>query len=659
VLTYLGIYPALAGNQVLLRLLNPSDGTPQAIAADGAGHLFVLSALPGTPGPEVRVVKLDLAGIRLASIDLPQVVSSTAAATDAQGNLIVAGADSSFQGRVVKVDAQLHGPIFSMSLPGAINAMAVDASANVYVTGSTGSTVFPVTGGAFQAKPPGQDPLHGSSAVYAFVTEIASDGSKLLYSTYFGGDATNCTGGNSCAGAYGSTIGTAIAVDSSGGIAIAGTTDATGLPTTPGALGPTCSCQYGVSAGFIAWFQPGAAQQLSSSTFLNAPNQPFEPVLVDALALDAAGNVIVGGNGPATLPTTLPNALGPGGGGFLIKVNRAATAVIWGTFYGSPLFSNVKTVAVDPQGRVLAAGAIPNPGAGLTSSPTSVVASYVARFSADGATLIDSYQGPLGLAGQYLAVTSTGGFASAGLAGGLWIETAALGPSLLAVVNSAGGGSFTTVAPYELISLYGVGIGPTPSLTGQVVNGAYSSSLGGYQVLFDGTPAPLLYAGAGQYNTVVPSGVGGQASTKLQIVTPLGIIDGPSVFVASYEPAVFVNPQTALAAAVNQDGTLNSSANPAAPGTVVTVFATGAGSGPYSDGALVPMGIHYSNVPVYAISGLHSLEVEFAGDAPGMVAGVMQINFRVPDTIDPSPSFNLGFLVGGVLTPSVVIAVAQ
>ena len=98
VLTYLGIYPALAGNQVLLRLLNPSDGTPQAIAADGAGHLFVLSAPPGTPGPEVRVVKLDLAGIRLASIDLPQVVSSTAASTDAQGNLIVAGADSSFRG---------------------------------------------------------------------------------------------------------------------------------------------------------------------------------------------------------------------------------------------------------------------------------------------------------------------------------------------------------------------------------------------------------------------------------------------------------------------------------------------------------------------------------------------------------------------------------
>jgi uncharacterized protein (TIGR03437 family) len=542
-----------------------------------------------------------------------------------------------------------------MSLPGAINAMAVDASANVYVTGSTGSTVFPVTGGAFQAKPPGQDPLRGSSAVYAFVTEIASNGSKLLYSTYFGGDATNCTGGNSCAGAYGSTIGTVIAVDSSGGIAIAGTTDATGLPTTPGALGPTCSCQYGVSAGFIAWFQPGAAQQLSSSTFLNAPNQPFEPVLVDALALDAAGNVIVGGNGPATLPTTLGTG---SGGGFVIKVNRAATAVMWGTFYGSG-FSNVKAIAMDSQGRVLITGAKDNPGAGLTASQTSVWANYVTRLSADGATVIDSYLGSLGLVGQSLAMTSTGGFASLGVAGGLWIETAALGPSLLAVVNSAGGGSFTTVAPYELISLYGVGIGPTPSLTGQVVNGAYSSSLGGYQVLFDGTPAPLLYAGAGQYNTVVPSGVGGQASTKLQIVTPLGIIDGPSVFVASYEPAVFVNPQTALAAAVNQDGTINSFANPATPGTVVTVFATGAGSGPYSVGALVPMGIHYSNVPVYAISGLHSLEVEFAGDAPGMVAGVMQINFRVPDTIDPSPGFNLGFLVGGVLTPSVVIAVAQ
>ncbi len=654
----IGLSPALAGNQVVLRILDPSDGVPQAIAADPSGHLFAVSTLTVAGQPQTRVVKLDLNGTRLASLDIGQLALTRAVAMDAQGNLILAGADSSYQGRVLKVDGQLHGTIFSTSLPAIVYAVAVDGSGNIYVTGSTGSTTFPVTTGAYQNKPPVQDPPRGTSAVYAFVTEIASDGSKLLYSTYFGDDATTCVGGSSCVGAYGSTVGTVIGLDSSGNVTIAGTTDAYNLPTTAGVLGAACACRHQTTAGFIARFQPGAAQQqqLQWSTFLNAPNQPTVSVVVDALALDAAGNVIVGGNGPPTLPTTLGTG---SGGGFLIKVNRTASAVVWGTFYGSGAFSNVKAIAMDSQGRVLITGAKDNPGAGLTASQTSVFANYVTRLSADGATVIDSYQGPLGLVGQGLAMASTGGFASLGVAGGLWLEGTASGPSLLAVQNSAGGASLTTVAPYELISIYGLTIGPPVPLSGQVVNGAFTSSLGGYQVLFDGTAAPLLYAGAGQFNAIVPSGVGNKTSAKIQIVTPQGTLDGPTMFVAPVEPSVFVNTQTALAAAVNQDGTINSTAHPAKPGSIVTVFVSGGGGGSFSDGALVPLGIFYSYEEVLGISGLLSLEVEFAGAAPGQVAGVMQINFRVPSSLQPGPIFAFSFQIGSVPTGTVGISVSQ
>ncbi len=636
------------------------------MAADAGGHLFVVSALPIAGQQQTRVVKLDLGGIRLASLDIGQIASPQAVATDPQGNVIVAGQDSSYQGRVVKIDGQLHTTVFSMSLPASINAAAVDASGNIYVTGSTSSAVFPVTPGAYQSKPPGSSPLAPDApAVYAFFTEISADGSKLLYSTYFGDDAVSCISASSCVGAYAWTAATAIALDSSGGVVIAGYTDATNLPTTPGAVAAYCACQYHLrTAGFIARFQPGAAQQLQSSTFLNT-SQPNATVNVSALALDAAGNAIVGGGG-STLPTT-PGTVEPtpiavpgagDGGGFLIKLNRSATAVVWGTYFGSSAFSSVRAIYVDAQGRVLFTGSSVTPPVSASPPLSSFVSSYVARLTSDGATLTDYFSGPSGLVGQGLAMQPTGAFAAVGYSGGLWIEGAASGPSLLAGQNSAGGASLTTVAPYELISLYGLTIGPPVPVGGQVVNGAFTTSLSGYQVLFDGAAAPLLYAGAGQINAVVPSGVSGKASTKVQIVTPQGTVDGPTMFVASVEPSVFVNSQTGLAAAVNQDGTVNSASNPAKPGSIVTVFVSGGGSGYYSDGALVPLGIFSSYEEVLGISGLLSLEVEFAGAAPGMVAGVVQINFRVPSSLQPGSTFAFSFQIGNVPTGTVQIAVA-
>src|SRR5258708_39446337 len=98
-----------------------------------------------------------------------------------------------------------------------------------------------------------------------------------------------------------------------------------------------------------------------------------------------------------------------------------------------------------------------------------------------------------------------GGFAALGKS--LWIETANPGPSLLGVTNSAGGGYSSTVVRSELVTLYGIGIGPATPINGQVQSGAFKSSLGGYQVLVDGVAAPLLYANSTQMNIVVPRGI--------------------------------------------------------------------------------------------------------------------------------------------------------
>src|ERR1035438_9384304 len=100
------ISSAIAGNQVLLRNLNSADGTPTVLAAGGSGQIFVISTLPATGAQISRVVELDLTGTRLASLDLTQMAYPAAAVTDAQGDLIVVGQNSTYQGIVLKLDTR-------------------------------------------------------------------------------------------------------------------------------------------------------------------------------------------------------------------------------------------------------------------------------------------------------------------------------------------------------------------------------------------------------------------------------------------------------------------------------------------------------------------------------------------------------------------------
>jgi uncharacterized protein (TIGR03437 family) len=362
----------------------------------------------------------------------------------------------------------------------------------------------------------------------------------------------------------------------------------------------------------------------------------------------------VGGFGPPGLPGT-PGALQPSletnfNTGFLAKLNNTGTAAIWGTYFGSSRVTRVSALGVDVQGRVLFTGlmldAVP-PANGSSSSTLP----YVARLASDGATLVDYYEGPVG---QDLVITSEGGFAALGQS--LWIETAHAGPSLLAVTNSAGGGYSSTVVRCELVTLYGVGLGPPAPINGQVQNGAFTSSLGGYQVLVDGVAAPLLYADSRQMNIVVPRGIG--AASHVQVVTPAGTVDGPILPVSySAVPAIFHDSQTGLASGLNQDGSINSPSNPAKHGSVVTLFASGGGANYFADGALVPMGIYDASTKVWAGDDTRSFEVVFAGDAPGLVAGIMQINLRLPDSLPPGGTLTFTVVIGGVSTDQNRIAV--
>jgi uncharacterized protein (TIGR03437 family) len=207
-----------------------------------------------------------------------------------------------------------------------------------------------------------------------------------------------------------------------------------------------------------------------------------------------------------------------------------------------------------------------------------------------------------------------------------------------------------------LISLDGIGLGPSTPASGQVVNGQAPISLNGVQVLFDGVAASLLYVGPNQINAVVPEEVLGRETTALQIVTPSGTLDS-TIPIRLSEPQVFVvqvpSQTYPTAAALNEDGTLNSAANPAAPGSTVSVWATG--------GGLPGLPVSVLRVVVVGVveQGAYSLEVLYAGQAPGMVDGVMQINFRLPPADEESSTFGFQLQIGDASSDLFVLYIQE
>jgi uncharacterized protein (TIGR03437 family) len=664
-------------NQIQLQYLNNGDqGTALALATDPSGNFFTVSTIVDESGRGLmRINKLDPSGNPLASFDFGSNGTPAAAATDAQGNLIVVGTANSTgfplvaplfasvngtSAFVMKINSQLTSVLFSTLLinQSTASAVALDSTGNIYVVGY-GPPVT-ITPGAYR-----------TSAAGAFIMEISSNGTSLLLATQFGGSMVSCTGGSACIGASAYTQATVVAIDPSGAIVFAGNTTALDLPVTPGVVGPVCQCTYNSGSGFVAKLSPGGSQ-LEWSTYTNATqSSPYHSLAINALALDATGNVLIGGAAPGfqTTAGTFQAALPADAqwSGFLAKLNPAASQFIWSTYMGGNqsgqgISARVDSIAVNASGQIAITG-YSDPT--LLPSVTGVTYfgdTYSAWISSDGSTITSLYVGADQATGQALVLTSSGTLSALGRAGSLWIENSGAGPSLFSTATAALGPVSSLIAPYELFSFYGAGIGPQTPLDGQAVNGAFTTSLGGYTVMFNGIPAPLLYSSSAQVNTIVPSELAGQDSARLAIVTPTGTINGPILNLRQAQPYIFTNSATGLSAALNQDGTLNSPQNPATPGSVVTIYATGGAPFLWSDGQIVPTD-HFLNsrVPVSVLAGpngLTSMEVDYAGDAPGLVAGVMQINFRLPASTSPLTTFSFQLEVANVLGGSGTVAVS-
>ena len=230
-------------------------------------------------------------------------------------------------------------------------------------------------------------------------------------------------------------------------------------------------------------------------------------------------------------------------------------------------------------------------------------------------------------------------------------------PLISSVVNSA---SFLpgAVAPGELVTIYGANLGPTYAEQG-IVDSVHvlDNSIEATQVFVDGIAAPILYVSPSQINLVIPFGVSG-TSTQIQIVYQGQPTASTTVPVQAASPALFsLNSSGGGPGAIlNQDGTVNSSSNAAAPGSVVVLYATGAGlTTPASvDGLLATAPYPMPNLPVsVTIDGVPA-QILYAGAAPGQIGGVLQINVVVPAGADAAPFDEIVVTVGDFSSPSAV-----
>jgi uncharacterized protein (TIGR03437 family) len=181
-------------------------------------------------------------------------------------------------------------------------------------------------------------------------------------------------------------------------------------------------------------------------------------------------------------------------------------------------------------------------------------------------------------------------------------------------------------------------------------------------VFFNGIPAPILYSAADQINVQVPYEIGGASAVQMEVVnrnTPAALSETRTLGVADRQPAIFLAPSALespipgwsvcggsaifgqAALALNQDGTVNSCDNPAAPDSTVTVFLNGFGA----TTPALPTGAIAQNPAVELAPSIDP--GNFTGTAalatrslPGSISGVDQVQLHPgnPITLLNGPS---------------------
>ena len=622
-----------------------SDGFVFKLAP--AGNTLVFSTFLGGSGDETifRIV-LDGTGIYIGGY--------TSSSNFPLMNPAQATAGGFYDAFVAKLSLSGASLLYSTYLGGSGDdfgyGLAVDSSGSAYIAGWTSSTNFP-TRNALQ-------PLYGGGASDAFVARLAPNGNSLLYSTFLGGSGDDEAHG--------------IALDPTGAAFVTGRTSSASFP---GARN-----RYNEGSGKFDAFVTRISADVGSAFALVTPS-----ALIFSGAAAAPQTILLSSNGAslnfAAFATSDGNWLtvNPTSGGttpatLTVTVNPPVLVTGSGTFSGtitinvpgasnSPIIVPVSYALIPaPAIRSISPSSI-NAGAGDTTvtingsgftrtSSASVNGVAAGTIFVDESTLraVIPRSQLTGVGNLRIAVSGASGTSQP-----MIFNVTSGGISLLSagVVNAATfqSGSF---APGEIITISGTGFGPV-ALTGTTLDGSgvLSNVVGETRVLFDGVAAPLIYAARGQLSTLVPYSAAARSSISMQVEYQ-GVASGPVILtISAANPGVFTVDRTGRgqAVAINEDGSLNSAANPAGRGSVIVLYATGEGQtdpagvdGKLANNVILAKPLLLVEVRV---NGLLA-EVQYAGAAPGLVAGIMQLNVRVPDGVPAASALPVVVNVGGI-----------
>ena len=700
--------------------------TANAVAVDSTGNIYIAGQshstnFPAGPGgfrsgsasgplpAQAFVTKLNPAGTAIvysAVFGGSLTDEVTAIVVDAQGNVYAVGRTLSRDFPVVagaaqpaSGDAGVNGDgfaaklspdgsrlIYSTLLGGsgtdAVSAIAVSPLGEAFLTGWTDSFNFPVSEAALQRS------KDFGFSFDAFVTRLSADGSRFLYSTYLGG-------GNAEAGH-------AIASDSSGNAYVAGYTLSPDFPTTPGAFqqrfnGPD---QHLFRDGFLVRLNATGSALLYGS-FLGGSRSDT----ANAIALDSQSNVYLAGEtNSVNFPVTaagLQRTNRDGGTAqeaFVMKLDPSMSRQQWSTLLGGRGIDIAHALKVDVAGNVTVAGRSDSVDFPVRASDCrhSILQggtdAFVASLGSNGDTLVYSalLGGARDDAALALALDSSGNAIVAGAAASadfpvtagvvqirragrddsffarLTLQPAVAG-ACISQTGILGSSSFLAgpVAPGQLISVFGSDIGPASFVTAVLdSNGRLATELAQTRVTFDGVAAPLLFVHHTQIGAIVPYSVSGRASTAVEIEAPGGRSNRLHIPVAPTAPGIFTRNATGRGAGaiLNEDSTVNSPLNPARPGSILILYATGEGQTdpPGVDGQIASAVFPVPTAPVSLRIGGREAVILYAGAAPSFVAGVLQVNARIPSDVPLGAAVPVLLKIGDALSqPGVTVAIQE
>jgi hypothetical protein len=279
-----------ARNAFLSKLSPDASALLYSTYLGGSHNVFGRAASDGGSGVGVVGNIAFLCGITTA-MDFP--TTPGAFQTSGQGGGTPAQPD--YHVFVAKIDTRLSGSgslLYSTYLGGSAddesNAIAVDAAGDAFLTGDSNSPDFPVTPGAFQTT----YEKANTGSYDAFVTELSPDGSRLIFSSYYGGTVDDDEFGD---------VGNAIALDGSGNVYLAGSTGSSDLPVTPNAFQ---MAYHGGRDAFACQISPDGSTLLYGTYFGGGA---IDAGLAITTYQDANGNMVVytaGSTGSSDLPVS-------------------------------------------------------------------------------------------------------------------------------------------------------------------------------------------------------------------------------------------------------------------------------------------------------------------------------------------------------------------